>query len=199
MPQARQFDLVLTLRGYSPGQNAWNLEGHYLFASPGNLHNVRERLREIAFPHFQRAVQSLYGMHLALGQIRGRFQLEQLALSPSRTIHVDLVETVYRGKQHYDHIVASDDLPYYPSDETDEEMTPEEEAETERRLLRGHVPGYEPPRSTEDEDEDDDETDYPEEDDDEPTEDDHDLTEDDDEFDEDDEPEDEEDDQSRAI
>ena len=86
-----------------------------------------------------------YGMYIPRGEIRGQFQREQPALSPSRTLHVDVFETVYRGRQHYDRHVASEDLPYYSSDEIGEEMTPEEEAEIERRLLRGHVPGYDFP------------------------------------------------------
>jgi hypothetical protein len=86
-----------------------------------------------------------YGMYIPRGKIRGHFQREQPALSPSRTLHVDVLETVYRGRQHYDRYVASEDLPYYSSDEIGEEMTPEEEAEIERRLLRGHVPGYDFP------------------------------------------------------
>jgi hypothetical protein len=66
---------------------------------------------------------------------------------------VDVLETVYRGRQHYDRRVASENLPYYSSHEIGEEMTPEEEAEIERRLLRGHVPGYDLPKKNDEGDE----------------------------------------------
>jgi hypothetical protein len=87
-------------------------------------------------------------MYIPRGEIRGNFQAEQPALTPSRTLHVDVLETVLRGRQHYDRQVTSEDLPYPSSDKNGEEMTPEEEAEIERRLLRGHVPGYDFPKKT---------------------------------------------------
>ena len=98
-----------------------------------------------------------YGMYIPRGEIRGQFQPEQPALSPSPTLHVEVFETVYRGRQHYDRNVASENIPYY-SDQIGEEMTPEEEAEIERRLLRGHVPGYDfPEKKDEGDDQSDDE------------------------------------------
>ena len=133
------------MRGYTPQSNAWSAEAHYTTALPGSIHQNREQLRDFAIPHFQRVMRRHYGMYIPRAQIRGRFQREEPALSPSRTLHVDVLETVYRGRQHYDRYVASEDLPYYSSDEIGEEMTPEEEAEIERRLLRGHVPGYDLP------------------------------------------------------
>jgi hypothetical protein len=133
------------MRGYTPQSNAWSAEAHYTIALPGSIHQNREQLRDFAIPHFQRVMRRQYGMYIPRGEIRGRFQREELALSPSRTLHVDVLETVYRGRQHYDRYVASEDLPYYSSDEIGEEMTPEEEAEIERRLLRGHVRGYDLP------------------------------------------------------
>jgi hypothetical protein len=134
------------MRGYTPQSNAWSAEAHYTIALPGSIHQNRERLRDFAIPHFQRVMRRHYGMYLRRGEIRGRFQREEPALSPTRTLHVDVLETVYRGRQHYDRHVASANLPYYSSDVNGEEMSPEEEAEIERRLLRGHVPGYDVPR-----------------------------------------------------
>jgi hypothetical protein len=140
------YDLTLSMRGYTPQSNAWSAEAHYTIALPGSIHQNREWLREFAIPHFQGVMRRHYGMYIRSGEIRGSFQREQPALSRSRTLHVDVLETVYRGRQHYDRYVASEDLPYYSSDEIGKEMTPQEEAEIERRLLRGHVPGYDLPR-----------------------------------------------------
>jgi|GEM_PF-3434411 hypothetical protein len=167
------------MRGYTPQRNAWSAEAHYTTALSGNLHQNRERLRDFAFPHFQEAMRRHYGMYIPRGEIRGNWQLERPALSPSRTLHVDVLETVYRGRQHYDRHIASEDLPYYSSGEIDEEMTPEEEAEIERRLLRGHVPGYdfgrdEGAEESEDEESIDEDDDFDEDDSDEDSEDDED-------------------------
>lgn len=148
LPPARLYDLTLSMRGYTPQSNAWRAEAHYTTVLRGNIHENRERLRNFAFPHFQEVMRRHYGMYIPRGEIRGNFQAEQLALTPTRMLHVDVLETVYRGRQHYDRQVTSEDLPYPPSDEIDEGMTPEQEAETEWRLLRGHVPGYDFPRKT---------------------------------------------------
>ncbi len=139
------------MRGYTPQRNGWKAEAHYTTALSGSIHENRERLRDFAIPHFQDVMRRHYGMYIQRGEIRGQFQQEQSALSPSRTLHVDVLETVYRGRQDYDRYVVSENVPYYSSDEVKEEMTPEEEAEIERRLLRGHVRGYDFPEKTDEE------------------------------------------------
>jgi hypothetical protein len=100
------------MRGYSPGENAWKADGHYTVASSGSIHDVREKLREIAFKHFQNAIRRLYGMRISRGEIKGRPELEQPALTPSDTVHVEIYETIYHGRQHYERLLASEEIPF---------------------------------------------------------------------------------------
>ena len=84
-------------------------------------------------------------MHISRGQIKGRFELEQRALAPSDTIHAEMYETIYRGKQHYSRKLASEEIPFktydpesenevdetYASDEEYEEESSDDETEEE--------------------------------------------------------------------
>ena len=101
-----------------------------------------------------------YGMYIPRGEIRGQFQPEQPALSPSRTLHVEVFETVYCGRQHYDGDVASEDLPY-SSDENGEEgydLPQNDQADDQGEEEESNDDGYDD--SDEDEsDEDEDESD----------------------------------------
>lgn len=101
MEQVRVYHMTLSTRGYSLRQNAWSYEAHFTAAVPGNIHNVRERLRSLAFPYFQRLIQERYGQDIPLEKIRGEFEREDQALSSSPDILVEPVEIVYRGKTHY--------------------------------------------------------------------------------------------------
>ena len=136
MPPARLFRTTLSMRGYTPRENAWSTEAHYTAASSGAVHDVREELREIAFSHFQRAIRRIYGMHVSRGQIKGRFELEQPALAPSDTIHVEMYEMIYRGRQDYSRKLASEEIPFKTYDpesenEVDETYASDEEYEEE--------------------------------------------------------------------
>ena len=145
MHPARLFKTTLAMRGYTPRENAWSAEAHYTAASSGAIHDVREQLREIAFSHFQKTIRRIYGMRVSRGQIKGRFELEQTALAPSDTIHVEMYEMIYRGKQHYSRKLASEEIPFktydpesenevdetYASDEEFEEEESSEDDETE--------------------------------------------------------------------
>jgi hypothetical protein len=100
MEQVRVYHITLSTRGYGLGENAWSYEAHFTAALPGNIHNVREKLRAIAFPYFQRLVQERYGQHISLEKIRGEFEREERALGPSADIRVEPLEITYRGKTH---------------------------------------------------------------------------------------------------
>jgi hypothetical protein len=133
---AKIFKMTLSLRGYTPGQNAWSLEADYTTASTGPIREVREQLREIAFPHFQNAIRRIYGMHVSRDEIKGRFELEQSALAPSDTIHVEIFETIYYGRQHYARKLAGEEIPFETYDfesqnEADEAYASDEEYEEE--------------------------------------------------------------------
>jgi hypothetical protein len=136
MPPARLFKITLSMRGYTPRENAWSVEAHYTAASSGTIHDVREQLREIAFSHFPRAIRRIYGTLITRGQIKGRFELEQSALAPSDTIHVEMFEMIYRGRQDCSHKLASEEIPFKTYDpesenEVDETYASDEEYEEE--------------------------------------------------------------------
>jgi hypothetical protein len=80
MEQVRVYHLTLSTRGYSLGENAWSYEAHFTAALTGNIHNIREKLRAIAFPYFQRLVLERYGQHVPLDRIRGEFERKEQAL-----------------------------------------------------------------------------------------------------------------------
>lgn len=101
MEQVRVYHITLSTRGYSLGENAWSYEAHFTAALPGNRHKVREELRAIAFPYFQRLILERYGQHIPLEKIRGEFEREEQALAPSPDIRVEPLEITYRGKMHY--------------------------------------------------------------------------------------------------
>lgn len=134
MPPARLFRTTLSMRGYTQRENAWSAEAHYTTASSGAIHDVREQLREIALSHFQKAIRRIYGIRVSRGQIKGRFELEQHALAPSDTVHVEMFEMIYRGKQHYSRKLASEEIPFQTYDpesenEVDEAYASDEEYE----------------------------------------------------------------------
>jgi hypothetical protein len=104
--------MTLSLRGYTPGENAWTAEGHYSTASTGQIDEVREDLRDTAFPHFRSAIRRFYGIRISGGEIKAKLEPEQPALAPSDTVHVDILEMIYRGKQHYSRQLASEDIPF---------------------------------------------------------------------------------------
>jgi hypothetical protein len=101
MEQVRVYHLTLSTRGYSLGESAWSYEAHFTAALTGSIHNVREKLRAMAFPYFQRLVLERYGQHVPLDRIRGEFEREEQALAPSADITVEPLEITYRGKMHH--------------------------------------------------------------------------------------------------
>ena len=101
MEQVRVYHLTISTRGYSLGENAWSYEAHFTAALPGNMRKVREELRAIAFPYFQRLVLERYGQHVPLERIRGEFEREEQALAPTPDIRIEPLEISYRGKMHH--------------------------------------------------------------------------------------------------
>lgn len=83
--------------------------------------------------HFQNAIRQFYGIRISRGEIKGKFQPEQPTLASSDTIHVEMLEQIYRGKQHYDRKLLSEDIPYksydpeYDENEVDEAYADEDE------------------------------------------------------------------------
>jgi hypothetical protein len=150
------------MRGYTQRENAWSAEAHYTTASSGAIHDVREQLREIAAPHFQRAIRRIYGMRISRGQIKGRFELEQPALAPSDTIHVEIFEMIYRGKQHYSRKLGSEEIPfktYDPESENEVDVTYASDEEYEEESSEDDETEEEYDDFDSDEDYDDEETD----------------------------------------
>jgi hypothetical protein len=118
------YHMTLSTRGYSLRRNAWSYEAHFTAALAGNVHNVRERLREIAVPYFQRLIRERYGQDIPLGKIRGEFEREEEALAPSPHIRVEPLEITYRGKMHHatklpTRMLPSDIVTYDPEYDTD--------------------------------------------------------------------------------
>jgi hypothetical protein len=93
--------MTLSTRGYSLGENAWSYEAHFTAALPGSIHKVREELRAIGIPFFQRLIGERYGQHIPLEKIRGEFEREEQALAPSPEILIEPLEITYRGKMHH--------------------------------------------------------------------------------------------------
>jgi hypothetical protein len=138
MEEVRVYRMTLSTRGYSLGKHAWSYEAHFTALLPGNVHNVREKLRAYFVPYFQRLVQERYGEDVPLVKIRGEFEREEPALSPSADITVEPYEITYRGRMHYATAVPirrlpSDIIAYDPdrySDEgEDEESDGDDESE----------------------------------------------------------------------
>jgi hypothetical protein len=137
--QVRVYHLTLSTRGYSLGENAWSFEVHFTTALSGGIHNVREKLRALAFPYFQRLVLERYGQHIPLDRIRGEFEREEQALGPSADITVEPLEISYRGKMHHATSLPTQRLPsdivaydpeYEPAEfEIDEDDDEEEDDE----------------------------------------------------------------------
>ncbi len=137
MEPVRVYHLTLSTRGYSPRDNAWSYEAHFTAALPGRIHNVRDKLRAIAFPYFQRLVLERYGQRVPLERIRGEFEREEQVLGPSADITVEPLEITYRGKMHHatslptrrlpSDIVAYD--PEYGSSEIETEQEDEQDDE----------------------------------------------------------------------
>ena len=131
-------DLTLSTNGYTERKYAWQLEGNYTLAAAGNIHSLRERLREFAIPHFQRTIRRLYGMRVEAEQITGRFQAEQQALAKSPFIFAELTEIVLKGRQHFARRLGTERLRFFRYDpepdenEADEAYSAEDEgSETE--------------------------------------------------------------------
>jgi hypothetical protein len=100
MEQVRVYHMTLSTRGYSLGENAWSYEAHFTAALPRDIHNVREELRAVAIPYFQKLIQERYGQHIPLDKTRGEFEREEQALAPSPDIRIEPLEITYRGKVH---------------------------------------------------------------------------------------------------
>jgi len=109
-------DLTLSTNGYTERKYAWQLEGNYTLAAAGNIHSLRERLREFAIPHFQRTIRRLYGMRVEAEQITGRFQAEQQALAKSQFIFAELTEVVLKGRQHFARRLGTERLRFFRYD-----------------------------------------------------------------------------------
>ncbi len=93
--------MTLSTRGYSLGENAWSYEAHFTATLPGRIHEVREELRAIGIPYFQRLIRQRYRQHIPLDRIRGEFEGEEQALAPSPHIRIEPLEITYRGKMHH--------------------------------------------------------------------------------------------------
>ena len=137
-------DLTLSMNGYAEGKYAWQLEGNYTLAATGNIHSLRERLREFAIPHFQRTIRRLYGMHVEAEQIIGRFQSEQQALAKSLFIFVELTEVVLKGRQHYARRLGTERLRFFRYD-------PDHEGENEADEAYGSEDTHDETNETESE------------------------------------------------
>jgi hypothetical protein len=100
MESARVYRMSLSTRGYTLHNNAWGFEAHFTATLAGSIHNVREKLREIGIPYFQEMIRERYGQDIPEEKIRGEFQPEEPALSPSPHIRIVPLEMTYRGKVH---------------------------------------------------------------------------------------------------
>jgi hypothetical protein len=87
-----------------------SFEAHYSYDSIDSIHASRQRLTDYAIEHFIRTVRRLYGIRLAPRDIKIGYEREQPAPTPSRFLHVELLEIIYRGKQHYARKLASENL-----------------------------------------------------------------------------------------
>jgi hypothetical protein len=101
MEQVRVYHMTLSTRGYSLRQNAWSYEAHFTAALAGNVHNIREKLRALAIPYFQRLIRERYGQDIPPEKIRGEFEREEQALAPSPHIRIEPLEITYRGKMRH--------------------------------------------------------------------------------------------------
>jgi hypothetical protein len=124
--------MTLSTRGYSLGRNAWSYEAHFTAALPGRIHKVREQLRAIGIPFFQRLISQRYGQRIPLEKIRGEFEREEEALAPSSEIRVERLEITYRGKMHHAAklpvlTLSSDLVDYDPEYNSNEGDIPDDE------------------------------------------------------------------------
>jgi hypothetical protein len=55
-------------------------------------------------------------MTVTRGEIRGNWETEQTTQQPSNLVHAELIEMVYRGRQHYPHSVVSENLRFFRYD-----------------------------------------------------------------------------------
>ncbi len=148
MYNARVFHMTLSTRGYTLGENAWGYEAHFTAALPGNIHNVREKLRAIGIPYFQRLVLERYGQHVPLDRIRGEFEREEQALAPSADITVEPLEITYRGKMHHAaklpiRTLPSDVVAYDPEYDSSEIETDQEDEQDYNGNDEGHEDDFE--------------------------------------------------------
>jgi hypothetical protein len=104
--------MTLSTRGYSLGQNAWSLEGHYTAALPGDIHDVRLDLADFCIPHFRRTVLRHTGQRISDDKIRVGWEREEPALTPSKEVHAEFREMSYRGKQTHARRLPPDVLRY---------------------------------------------------------------------------------------
>ena len=100
MEWAKVYRMTLSTRGYTLHNNAWSFEAHFTATLPGNVHNVREKLREIGIRYFQELIRERYGQKIPAEKIRGEFEREEPALAPSPDIRIVPLEMTYRGKYH---------------------------------------------------------------------------------------------------
>jgi hypothetical protein len=136
--------MTLSTRGYSLGENAWSYEAHFTAVVPGRVHHVREKLRSIGIPYFQRLVLERYGQHIPLEKIRGEFEAEEQALAPSPDIIVEPLEITYRGKMHHAKSLPTRRLPsdivaYDPTRDSENDL----ENHDERSEDNGQGEGWE--------------------------------------------------------
>jgi hypothetical protein len=100
MEWAQVYRMTLSTRGYTLHNNAWSFEAHFTATLAGSVHDVREKLREIGIPYFQELIRERYGQDIPPEKIRGEFEQEEPALTPSPDISIVPIEMTYRGKVH---------------------------------------------------------------------------------------------------
>jgi len=122
--RTRVYRMTLATRGYSLGQNAWSIEGHYIATLPGEIHDTRQDLADFCIPHFRRKVLRHTGQQVSKDKIRVGWEREESALAPSPDIRVEFRKMTYRGRQTQARRLPSDvlryDVEYDPQAEYDE-------------------------------------------------------------------------------
>jgi hypothetical protein len=120
-------------------EGAKSIESHYVAALPGDIREARQDLADFGIEDFRRIFEGRRGYKPPLAAVKVSFEAEERALAPSLEVHVETLEMVYRGRQHYANRfpprVLTYDIEYDPefADEQpeDEDEEPEDDEDYE--------------------------------------------------------------------
>jgi hypothetical protein len=83
------------------GEKARGFEGHFIASLSGKIGANRIKLAKFITPIFRKQIFQEHKIRIPPGQIRIRFEREQLALARSNVVKAEFLKITYRGKERH--------------------------------------------------------------------------------------------------